>query len=366
MKNTRQNNHDDVIDLLVKKYWSESNSELDQKIGQIAQDFIGRKTYNNTVRINKQLHTEYEFLQKLIEHIIESIKQDFSHIPLATCKEKLLSVVEIEYKKLIPNTTSRLVQANFGQKYMLEQYKGNIIDEMEEAKEKIEIQCAISEEEKIAVKHSGEKWYKNRTIQAALIGAGVFLIVSIITIFHNESPTSRSPSDSNNLSEKTLIYENLGNRVSNLEHQIIDEKISPWIFFRTGKMKEVTNYHGKVIKYSGIEFTGSPRLVFWNGFIEPFLENGIAQVLNSAAQDCQDRNIDNTEFLQEAESLLTGLISKVYRRMSEIDKKLRGQGYPEKVTPVDVSDKIGKMQEFLNQYMKAILNNEKPPRKRYD
>jgi hypothetical protein len=401
MKNTRQNNCDDVIDLLVKKYWSESKSELEKKIGQIAQDFIGRKLYNSTVRINKQLHTEYDFLLKLIEHIIESMKQDFSHIPLATCKEKLLSIVEIEYKKLIPNTTSRLVQANLGQKDILEQYKNGILGKMEKAKEKIEIHCAISEKEEVSVKHDENKWYKNRTIQAALITAGVFLFASIIgwlifiyydkssssseittsgdsspgistsgpnspVILNYESPKSRSPSDSNNLSGKTLIYENIRNKVSGLEHQIIDEKIAPWIFFRTGKMKEVTNYHGKVIKYSGIEFAGSPRLIFWNGFIEPFLENGIAQVLNTVAQECYDRNIDNTEFLQEAKSLLAGLISKAYRRMSEIDQKLRGKGYPEKVTPVDVSNKIGKMQEFLNQYTKAILNNEKPPRKRYD
>lgn len=180
MKNTRQNNCDDVVDLLVKKYWSEVKSELDQKIAQIAQDFISRKLFNSTVRISKQLHTEYEFLQKLIEQIIESLKQDFSHIPLATCKDKLLSIVEMEYKKLIPRTTSRLVKANLGQKGILEQYKKGITDEMGKSKEKIEIQCAISEKEKVDVKSDGEKWYQSRTIQAALITAGVLLVVSIV------------------------------------------------------------------------------------------------------------------------------------------------------------------------------------------
>lgn len=178
-----------------------------------------------------------------------------------------------------------------------------------------------------------EPWYKNRTIQAALIGAGVLLIVSIISwlisINYNktniinpeiktggnlsplistsgpnspvsvnyELPESKKPSDSNNISVKTLIYENIRSRISDLEHLIIDEKISPWTSFRANEMKEVPNYHGKVIKYSGIEFEGSPRLVFWNGFIEPFLENGIAQELNSVAQECQDRNLEKTEFL---------------------------------------------------------------------
>ena len=180
MKNAQQNNCDDVVDLLVKKYWSESKSELDQKIAQIAQDFVNRGLSNSTIRISKQLHTEFEYIQKLTEYIFKSLKQDFSHIPLDTCKSKISAILESEYKKLIPRTTSRLVEANLGQKSILEQYKNGIIGEMEKAKEKIEIQCALSEKEKLVTKVNGEKWYRSRAIQAALIGLGGLLFVSIV------------------------------------------------------------------------------------------------------------------------------------------------------------------------------------------
>lgn len=179
MKNTRQNNCDYVVDLLVKKYWSESKSELDQKIAQTAQDFIGNKLFNSTRRVSKQVHTEFEYVQKLIEYIFESLKQDFSNITLTSCKDKLLSIVESEYKKLIPRTISRLVESNLGQKSMLENYENGIIDEMEKAKEKIEIQCALLEKEKVFPKGNAEKWYQSRTIQAALIG-GVFVLIAAI------------------------------------------------------------------------------------------------------------------------------------------------------------------------------------------
>ncbi len=399
MKKSQQNNCDDVLELLVKDYWSKYKSDLDKEIAKIAQDFVNRKLFNSTVRVSRQLHTEFEYVQKLIDYIIKSLKQDFSHIPLNACKDKLLTIVEGEYKKLIPRTNSSLVQAGLAQEGILAQYKKGIINEMEKAKEKVETACAIWEKEMSRQKGLAEKWYQNRTIQAALIGAGVVLIVAIIgwlisiyrnkptvkselttsgdaspgiitsgpnspVTVHYDPPESPSPSDANNTLGKTLVYENLRNRVSDLEHQIIDEKIEPWIFFRTGKMKEVTNYYGKVIKYQGVEFAGTPRLVFWNGFIEPFLENAIAEVLNSVAQDCQHRNIDHKEFLHDANSLLRSLVSKAYRRMSEIDQRLRGKGYPEKVTPVDVSDKIQTMQEFLDQYTQAVLNDTKPPRKK--
>ena len=180
MKNTRQNNCDDVVELLVKKYWSESKSELDQKIAQIAQDFIGNKLFNSTRRVSKQVHTEFEYVQKLIEYIFESLKQDFSNITLTSCKDQLLSIVESEYKRLIPRTISRLVESNLGQKSMLENYEKGILDEMEKAKEKIEIQCALLEKEKVFPKGNAEKWYQSRTIQAALIGLGGLLFVSIV------------------------------------------------------------------------------------------------------------------------------------------------------------------------------------------
>ena len=180
MKNTRKNNCDDVVELLVKKYWSESKRELDQKIAQIAQDFISRGLFNSTARVSKQLHATIEYVNKLIGYILESMKKDFGHIPLGAFKNKLLSVVEREYEKLIPKTTAWLFEGNLAQKDILEQYKNGIIGEMGKSKEKIEIQCAISEKEKVYVKSDGEKWYQSRTIQAALITAGVLLVVSIV------------------------------------------------------------------------------------------------------------------------------------------------------------------------------------------
>jgi len=180
MKKSQQNNCDDVLELLVKDYWSKYKSDLDKEIAKIAQDFVNRKLFNSTVRVGRQLHTEFEYVQKLIDYIIKSLKQDFSHIPLNACKDKLLTIVEGEYKKLIPRTNSRLIQANLGQKNMLEQYENGIIAEMEKAKGKIEIQYAICEKEKGNAKGGGEKWYRNRTIQAALITAGVLLVVSIV------------------------------------------------------------------------------------------------------------------------------------------------------------------------------------------
>jgi len=182
MKNSQQNDCEEIVELLVKDYYSKYKSDLDQEIARIAQDFIDRGLFNSTVRVSRQLDTEYEYIQKLIDYIIKSLKQDFKHIALQACKDKLLTIAETEYRKLIPRTNSRLVQANLAQKGLLESYEKGILDEMKKGKEKIEIQYTISAKEKTTAenKGNGEKWCQNRTIQAALIGAGVLLLVSIV------------------------------------------------------------------------------------------------------------------------------------------------------------------------------------------
>ncbi len=51
------------------------------------------------------------------------------------------------------------------------------------------------------------------------------------------------------------------------------DKITPWAFFSTDVMPPITKFDGTVIHYRGIEFSGSAYLVFWEGFIEPFLQD---------------------------------------------------------------------------------------------
>jgi hypothetical protein len=371
MKNSRQKNCDDVVELLVKKYWSKSKSNLDQEIAKIAQDFVSRNLFNSTVRISRQFHIEFEYVDKLIEYVMESLKKDFSHVPLATCKNKLLKIAEREYKRLIPKATSRLVESNLNLKGTVEGYEKGILDELEKTKKKIEIHCALSEREDVDVEHDGEKWYQNRTIQAALIGAGVLLFVSVvgwlIILYSNRSKgetvvNSRVPTEvelgvdsglpGTTFEGRTPLYARTRKRVDDLEHTLINEKLMPWRLMQTGKPIEVTDYYGKTLHFEGIMFSGSPRLIFWGNFIEPFIENGIVEVLDAVAEDCRTNNLESKPYLEEAAVLLDTMIIKVYQFMAETDQRLLGVGIQERM---DVSDKIKKMSQLLKDHKKAAL-----------
>jgi len=191
MRNSKQNNCDEIIDLLVKNYRSQKTSELNKKVGEIAQDFINQNLFNSTARISKQLHVEFDYIDQLIDYVIESLENEYSHFPLRTCKNHLIKIIETEYKKLIPKSAARLVEANLYNEGMEKQFKKKIHDEMDKSKERIKIRCALSKKAKAVLKPVTEKWYQNRTIQAAIIGAGALVFVStlgwLITFYVNKS-----------------------------------------------------------------------------------------------------------------------------------------------------------------------------------
>ena len=79
--------------------------------------------------------------------------------------------------------------------------------------------------------------------------------------------------------------------ISNKFKQLMTDKLNPWMFFNTGKMTPIIDFYGRTIQYSGVGFEGSPREVFWGGFIEPFLENIFGSAFEFALSYAKERNL---------------------------------------------------------------------------
>jgi hypothetical protein len=120
-----------------------------------------------------------------------------------------------------------------------------------------------------------------------------------------------------------------------LEFQRLErDKITPWAFFRTNKGVRLTDFFGKEISYigGGLEFEGSPREFFWNGFIQPFLNDIVSRNFSETERFCREKGLDWRLPLEETALLLKIGINKAYNRMSAIDQRLRGKGYPDSVS----------------------------------
>lgn len=158
----------------------------------------------------------------------------------------------------------------------------------------------------------------------------------------------------------TPLYPLLEKIVDDAWERLDREKITPWFFMTAGPPFKVNDFYGKTISYQGIEFEGSPRLVFWGRYIEPFLEDIVDKVVREALRLATERGQDPRTVLPEAAGLLKSLARRAYARMTEVDRRLRGKGYPESVHPRSAASEQGAMEVFIDRRVGAEVAMSKP------
>ena len=133
--------------------------------------------------------------------------------------------------------------------------------------------------------------------------------------------------------------------VENKFKKLNTEKLTPWVFLNTGKMAPIEDFYGRTIRYLGsVGFEGSPREVFWGSFIEPFLEGIFVWAFEFALDYAEKRKSDRRELILYTRECLMNGVCLTYNRMQNIDRRLRGKGFPDQVSPRDISREINKMQ----------------------
>ena len=121
-----------------------------------------------------------------------------------------------------------------------------------------------------------------------------------------------------------------------------------------------SDIHGKPVRYSGVKFEGSPRVVFWGGFFEPFISKAAQKSLEWTIDCCGQRHLDAAEYLAETRDLLGLLVERVYEHMARTDQVLRGGGFPNSVGPVNVAPKIEAMKRKLDDLVVALTHSASP------
>lgn len=114
------------------------------------------------------------------------------------------------------------------------------------------------------------------------------------------------------------LFSYLQKYVQNSYQDLAQNKISPWSNLHLGKPLKVQNYYGKKIHYEGIKFEGSPKIVFWENYIEPFLENIIIDAVRKTTSLCNECKIKNSLPFNDLRKLLKISVKNVYSIMNKI------------------------------------------------
>lgn len=160
----------------------------------------------------------------------------------------------------------------------------------------------------------------------------------------------------------TPVFRRLEKKVKDADERLL-KLVTKWAFLKAGPKFEIARFDGSIITYQGIAFAGSPVLVFWNGFIEPYIENESLNILEEAGTLATECDLPPDTVIEEARCLLHVLVRRVFSKMADVDRTLRGDGihFPE---PKDVTSHIAAMSAYIDS--EAQIVTLKASRKRDD
>jgi hypothetical protein len=130
-------------------------------------------------------------------------------------------------------------------------------------------------------------------------------------------------------------------------------QITPWAFMTAGPAFRCKDFYGREIAYQGVKFEGSPRQVFWGRYIEPFLEDLVHRMVEETLRLAAARQQNAQQPLAEVGTLLKSVAQRAYRRMADIDQRLRGEGFPNRVSQRRIDGELARMEQFIDQRIQA-------------
>lgn len=158
----------------------------------------------------------------------------------------------------------------------------------------------------------------------------------------------------------TPLYPTFRKRIEDATERIIRDQVTPWAFLTAGPPFKVKQFSGREISYQGIDFEGSPRTIFWGRYIDPFLETLAIEEIDFAISSAKERRVDATLLLPEVQGLLVAAAQKIFGAMAEIDRRLRGKGYPESVPLRSVEGEVSQLRAFIDERVRCELAMWKP------
>ena len=158
----------------------------------------------------------------------------------------------------------------------------------------------------------------------------------------------------------TPLYPTFRKRVDDAFEQLIKQQVTPWSFLTAGPPFRIKAFDGREIAYQHLHFEGSPRDEFWSRYIEPFLEHLCVSEIEAAVSMSNKKGVDAKLLLPELRELLSAGFKKVYRQMADVDRRLRGKGYPNSVALRLVESEIQRMDKFLDERIVAEIEMWKP------
>lgn len=135
----------------------------------------------------------------------------------------------------------------------------------------------------------------------------------------------------------TSIHNRYTAKIADEFNGIAREHITPWFEYRHSGVQTFRHDGSPINLGPGLDYGDQQRRIFLNGYVQPFVVEAAAKFISEAAAEARAQKIDVVVALNEVTWLLITNGRIVFDRMALVDRRLRGNGFPEELTPVDIS-----------------------------
>ncbi|MBW8002755.1 MAG: hypothetical protein FVQ80_12155 [Planctomycetes bacterium] len=126
----------DIIDKLVKDFWSSNRGDLKQDEAATSQELVSRGLFNTTLLAGNLIGLNKKYLQKLVQEVIGRLEKDYPHLPPRKFKHQVLKAIEAEYLNLGNKVTRWLQESQQLSEH--NQFQKSVTTYMTEAKKSVE------------------------------------------------------------------------------------------------------------------------------------------------------------------------------------------------------------------------------------
>jgi hypothetical protein len=133
-----------------------------------------------------------------------------------------------------------------------------------------------------------------------------------------------------------------------------NEHFSKWAMFSATNKLSVCRSDGKQINYSGIDFSGVVRDVYWiPDYIPEYIRGFIAEFIDDSIKNSQGYNTNPNKALDELYAIFKPQITKSFQRMANIDSRLTGNKHSQEAVK-NTSALINELENYLEKRINAF------------
>lgn len=157
------------------------------------------------------------------------------------------------------------------------------------------------------------------------------------------------------MKNKSAAYSFLKEKIELEFIELHKSRVEPWNFFYLENGLEVTAFDGSKISYKGVQFGDTARLVFWSKLAQPYLKDIASKIFAETRIFCIEHKLNCVIPLTETRDLLEEYIEKTFTIMVDIDRRLRGKGYPKSVEEYNPENEKFEVLNFLEERYRSEI-----------